>query len=151
MFALGTIPALSPLTMETNNQANPPIILLVEDEESLRRSITFTLLRQGYCIVPYGSVDEALPYIEEITEKGQEIVLIISDLQLPGKNGLELVRRVRTDNPEIPILIITGHGNREVRRELELLGVTQVLDKPFDLEGLVTKVRLMIPKSERSR
>ena len=120
------------------------IILLIEDEETLRRSITFTLMRMGYCVIPMGMVDDGLRWISETNDSDYRILLIITDLQLPGKNGMELVRMARVAVPKVPILIITGHGGREVREELRALGVEDILDKPFDLEQLLTKMRKML-------
>lgn len=137
--------------MEIKNENRLKIILLVEDEETLRRSISFTLVRHGHTVHPCSSVDDAMLFVNGAAALHLEIVLIVTDLQLPGKNGLELIREIRRQEKEIPVLVITGHGSREVRKELELLGVTQVLDKPFDLEELVMKVRSMIDMRERSR
>jgi DNA-binding response OmpR family regulator len=130
--------------MKNCTDTKQPIILLIEDEENLRRSITFTLLRQGYCVVPYDRVEEGLRIIGEYITQPHSIRLVITDLQLPGKNGMDLIRMVKTTASNIPILVITGHANQETRNELSRLGVSDILDKPFNLDELVTMVRKVL-------
>jgi DNA-binding response OmpR family regulator len=130
--------------MKENFETSLSIILLVEDEESLRRSITFTMMRLGYRVIALGSIEDALGLLKDYNNRDEQIILIITDLQFPGKSGLELVRRAKTSRENIPILVITGHNSREIRAELDRFGVVDVLDKPFDLDELVTKVQTIL-------
>jgi DNA-binding response OmpR family regulator len=134
--------------MHHNTKKELPIILLVEDEEPLRRSITFCMMRLGYQVISYGSIDDALNLLHTCESKKISIVLIITDLQLPGRSGLELVRMACKLLKDIPMLVITGHKSREVSLELSHLGVMGILDKPFNLDELVTTVQNILTKGD---
>jgi DNA-binding response OmpR family regulator len=124
----------------TPDKNKKSIILLFEDEEDLRRSISFTLMRSGFDVKAYEYFDDVIKIIKDFDSSFTNVSLIITDLELQGKSGLELVRMVSRDGSHIPILIITGHGNREVRKELMRLGITEILDKPFSVEELINTV-----------
>lgn len=132
--------------MKTEICKEKSIILLVEDEELLRRSISFTMMRLGYSVIAFSTVDQALDHIRLHDTQADKLILIITDLHLPGKSGFDLIRNIATLNKKIPILAITGQKSREIRNQLKSLGVEEILEKPFDLDELVTKVGSILMK-----
>ena len=70
--------------------------------------------------------------------------LIIVDLSMPGFDGLELIRGVRYLNPDVPIILATGYGTAEARREAARLRVDQFLDKPFNVVDMLAMVRHLL-------
>lgn len=127
---------------EENN--NNKLVLLFEDEEALRRSISFTLKRLGFMVVTCETVEGIVNTINSTVATGQQVVLVITDLQRPGSNGYELIKNVMRIDNSIPILAIIGHCSREVRSELTGLGVYSVLEKPFCVQELIENIQLLI-------
>jgi DNA-binding response OmpR family regulator len=117
-----------------------PFILLVEDDEHLCRSLSFTLRRSGHAVETALSGTEGLRKAREAHERGARFALLITDIQLPGIDGVELIAAVKAFRPDIPVLVITGLSSRELREKLAALGVSRVLSKPFGTEELAAVV-----------
>jgi FixJ family two-component response regulator len=133
----------------THDTTDNKTILLFEEEEQLRRSISFTLKCRGYNVAAYGEIGNLLGIIENKVKSHENVVLVITDLQLPGRSAYYILKTLYLADYRIPILVITGHGNREVRTELAKLGITDIIDSPFSVEELVTKVELIIKNFQR--
>jgi DNA-binding NtrC family response regulator len=108
-------------------------ILLVEDEVELMRSITITLRRSGYEVVTVSQGNKAL----ELATAGLRFDLVITDLQLPGLSGFELVNAVLTQCPGTAVGVISAYGNDRVFAELRERGCAFCLDKPFTIGDLM--------------
>ncbi len=116
-------------------------ILLIDDEELIRKSVSLILIKQGYEVDSCSSGEEALERIEV-----NRYDLIISDMRMPGLNGVETIKRIRDILKEkqtaaIPEIIITGYAEEELAREIEELGVADYIYKPFDLNQLLSSVK----------
>jgi len=114
-------------------------LLLVDDEPMVREVAAQILRQQGYTVLEAASAVEAL----QLARESAPIHLLITDLSMPGVDGLELARQFRTMHPETPMLMVSG--------SLPLLGArTQGLDqfefleKPFAFNELVDKVRTIL-------
>ncbi len=110
-------------------------VLVVEDNDSVRRVIIKTLERAGLVVV---SVIEATAALEVIAER-DDIDLMLTDLGLPGMSGHELVARVRVTHPRLPILIASGYANESAGSD-DLPADIPFIQKPFSVEGLVEAV-----------
>ena len=113
-------------------------ILVVEDDESLRRVTQAQLERAGHAVTAAADATEAL---EILRTKPQDLVL--SDLNLPDLSGLDLLKTVRADFPETAIVIVTAYGTIETAVEAIKLGAYDYLTKPVhpeELRTLVTRV-----------
>ena len=105
-------------------------MLIVDDEELYRKALERILTRVGHNVITARDATEALVAIAE-----HSIDLVLSDIQMPGINGLELVRQIREIDPDLPCIVITGYGSAEQSVEALRAGAFWYLEKPFD-QGL---------------
>lgn len=111
-------------------------ILLIDDEEMILDSLSTILTREGYVVHCAKSGNEALDVI-----KREHYDLVITDIRLPGMNGLEVVEHVKSRLPDQRIMIITGYGSLETAVKAQHRGVCDYLIKPIDVKGLKTSIR----------
>ena len=119
-----------------------PRILLVEDEENLRSSLSLNLELEGYDVV-------ALPDGHSLLEvlDGQHIDLLILDVMLPDIDGFTLCQQVRISHHRMPILMLTAKGNSEDRITGLKKGADDYLTKPFHLEELLLRIQNLLKRS----
>ena len=108
-------------------------ILIVEDEEKLRRVIQLQLSAAGYEVDQAGSAEEGLRLADRAD-------LILTDLRLPGIDGLEFIRRLRAQNSRTPIIVMTAFGTVENAVEAMKLGAVDFLPKPFSMDHLMAVI-----------
>lgn len=118
--------------------ANGECILLVDDELAVRK-VAETLLRRMNC-TPLLAVDGNDGLIK-LMAHGNAIKAVITDLQMPQMGGLKFIRALRQIMPDVPVIVASGHMDDTSLSDLELLGVTQRLDKPFTGIQLVEKLK----------
>jgi DNA-binding response OmpR family regulator len=123
---------------------NEPMILLAEDEEMIRHSLILGLRRAGFRV--QGFANGLLAY-----EAFQEGVtsLVITDIQMPLLDGLELVRRVLASKPELPILVMTGFGEESLSKTFEKHENCHLISKPFRMDVFLRKVAEVLDESPR--
>ena len=109
-------------------------ILIVEDEEKLRRVIQLHLESAGFEIDTAGSVEQAMPLVSLAN-------LIITDLRLPGIDGLQFIQQLQSRGVQTSVIVITAHGSVETAVEAMKLGASDFLQKPFSLDHLTTVVQ----------
>lgn len=120
--------------MSGNRDTKP--ILLVEDEAVMRESVRDWLADVGYQVATADNGEEALKTIAD-----REFGLLILDLKLPGKDGLDVLREARERQPRIKGIIITAYPSVETAVEAMKRGATDYLPKPFDLNYLEEVIR----------
>ena len=108
-------------------------ILVVEDEEKLRRVVELQLQSSGYEVDQTGSAEEALKLADRAD-------LILTDLRLPGMDGLELLSVLRRQDSRIPVVVMTAFGTVESAVQAMKAGAIDFLMKPFSLDHLVAVV-----------
>lgn len=120
-----------------------PSILLVDDEEPIRKLMRVVLADTGFHILQAGSSDEALGVLEV---HGSDVHLVVTDIQMPpGMDGLSLVEAVRRRYPNLPVLFISGYSHFYSRlSEILDQGRTWFLQKPFSPYQLVEAVKQAI-------
>ena len=106
-------------------------ILAVDDEPSMRRLLEISLRQAGYEPISAGDGREALQII-----KSQQVDLVVSDLHMPGMNGLDLLKTIRADNEALPFIMVTAQGEIKTAVEAMKLGAADYILRPFDLETL---------------
>jgi CheY-like chemotaxis protein len=111
-------------------------ILIVEDETATAWAVAESLRDDGHRTTSVVSAEEALESLE-----AQEIDLVITDVRLPGMNGIRLARRLRSARQPLPIIVLTAYGTRQAIDELESCGVHAVFSKPFRVDQLRRTVR----------
>ncbi|HZL08438.1 MAG TPA: response regulator [Prolixibacteraceae bacterium] len=116
-------------------------ILIVDDSESIREVLAYSLENAGYQVLVACDGMDALKYFD-----GRTIDLLLTDYHMPNLNGLELVVKVRqTENYKyIPILVLTTENQIEMIREARDSGATGWLLKPFNTEKLLRTLRKVI-------
>lgn len=128
------------MNTQKQNSTTRKSILIVDDEINLLRSMEFTLKRVGYKITTATNGKEAFDLIVELERKKKSFDLIITDMQLPGLTGKQLIDELNFVKINVPILVITGHGDKNMVVELLNKGCQGYLDKPFNSDELVKRV-----------
>jgi two-component system response regulator HydG len=106
-------------------------ILVIDDEESMRDSCLQTLSRKGYKVQ---TAEDGLQGLEMLKKKSFD--LIILDLKMPGLSGMEVLKIIKQDNPDIFVIVITGHATIESAVEAMKQGAFDFIPKPFTPESL---------------
>jgi PAS domain S-box-containing protein len=127
--------------------AAPGLVLLVEDEDPVRKVCRRALERAGHLVREARSMDEAVALIEE---EGGAADLLVTDAVIPGGSGLSLMETLRARRPGVPILLMSGYTGKEVDRSAFGGGVG-FLAKPFPLERLVERADELIRESRARR
>ncbi len=126
-------------------------ILVVDNEIHLRSSIKLLLRSRGYEVSDAENGKVALEKILVATMCNTAFDLLILDIQMPKMNGLELIDELRNRHIEIPVLIITGYGDRGLLMELMRRGCNQYLDKPFNEKVMLLKVTMILGEKENAQ
>jgi len=116
-------------------------VLLAEDDDEMRRLIAETLRKDGYQVMEAPNGKDLMSVVEELqNSEGRSTVadVIISDIRMPGMDGLEVLKEFRRRDLTMPFILITAFGDEETHRRAEELGATAIFDKPFDLDDLMT-------------
>lgn len=107
-------------------------ILVVEDDESLRRVTQFQLEQAGYQVLTASDGSKALALLEKAPQD-----LVITDLMMPGISGLELLKRIRADYPETIVILVTAFGSVESAVEAMKIGAYDFITKPINPDALI--------------
>ncbi|MFH1282966.1 MAG: response regulator [bacterium] len=111
-------------------------ILLIDDEESVRELIPNIFPKEEYNIA---AVKDGVTGIDMLKSNNFQVALV--DIKMPGKNGIEVLKQLKADNPEIEVLIITGHGSMEETIQAMKHDASDFILKPFDNEELFLSVK----------
>lgn len=107
---------------------NPPRILLIDDEAIALANLTHVLEREGYAVTACKDGEAGLAALA----KG-DYDLVLTDLKMPGLDGMEVLRRMRVEHPDVPVIMITGHASLDSAVEAMKAGAYHYLAKPFRL------------------
>ncbi len=110
-------------------------VLMVDDEEQFRSTTSKILTRKGYATTMAGSGEEAI----EILKKSPQDVVIL-DIKMPGMDGHQTLVEIRKMSPDLPVIMLTGHGAMESARESLKWGAYDYLSKPCDIDLLAAKI-----------
>jgi FixJ family two-component response regulator len=112
------------------------VVVAVDDDFRVRESIQSLVESAGYAPQLFSSGEEFL-------RSGALAVAacVITDLRMPGMDGIELQRRIRSERPTLPVIFISAHENAETRRIALNEGAVSFLYKPFDAADLLEKIR----------
>jgi DNA-binding NtrC family response regulator len=112
-----------------------PRILVVDDEHALRLTIAANLELEGFDVVEADGAAQALERIEE-----GSFDLVLSDVRMPGMNGVDLFRAIRARRPDLPVILMTAFALEGLVQEALREGVFTLLPKPFAIEHLVAAI-----------
>jgi len=113
-------------------------ILIVDDEPGIRRSLGESLAEEGYGVLKAERGEQALDLLQQAD--GEGIHLMLLDVWLPGLDGLETLKQAKVFRPELPVIMISGHGNIDTAMQATKLGAFDFLEKPVDLDRLLLVV-----------
>jgi len=125
----------------------PPHIVVIEDDESNRRTLTLALGRAGYLVSTFAEAQPALDFLRQ----HRDVALIITDLKLPGIDGFGVLQAGRAIDPDVGLLMITGHGSVEAAVEAMKRGADDFLTKPVDLSELRQRTAAILEKRHLAR
>ncbi len=123
-------------------------LLLAEDEESVRQATARVLEGLGYKVLAAADGVEALRILDG--EAGRGVRLLLSDIVMPGMNGVELARKVSTMRPEVRRLLMSGYAERSLMEEGTLPPGTAFIQKPFAYPALARRIREILDTSTAS-
>ncbi|HPQ40365.1 MAG TPA: response regulator, partial [bacterium] len=103
-------------------------VLIVDDEANMRRILEATLGREGYRAVTAENGTEALAILKQ-----QPVHIVLTDLKMPGIDGMTLLRECTAEYPDIPLIMLTAHGTVETAVEAMKIGAFDYVTKPFDI------------------
>jgi two-component system response regulator FixJ len=111
-------------------------IFVIDDDPAMRDSLDFLLDVNGFAATTYETATEFLDHFVD-----GAVDCIISDIRMPGMTGLELVRKLRSNNAACPVILMTGHGDVALAVEAMKAGAADFIEKPFDDEVLLRAIR----------
>jgi putative two-component system response regulator len=113
----------------------PPKILIVDDEENVRLLISRIVAGEGYACEIAASADEALAKLA-----GDDYSLLVSDINMPGQDGIALLRNVRQNYPDLAVIMVTAVDNRLTAKETLAMGAYGYVIKPFERNALIINI-----------
>jgi len=114
-------------------------ILVVDDEKAIQEILAFTLTAEGYDVATVGSGEEALTRVEQ-----QDFDVILTDIVMPGVDGLEVLERSRLLNPRASVIVMTAYAALETAISALRGGACDFLEKPFEIDDLKQRVRRLL-------
>jgi two-component system, LuxR family, response regulator FixJ len=118
---------------------------VIDDDEAVRESIDFLLRSAKLTVKTYESASAFLAVAPTINSG-----CVITDVRMPGISGIDLLRRLKEMQIELPVIVITGHGDVPLAVEAMKFGAVDFLEKPFEDDVLLASVRTALNRSEAS-
>ncbi len=110
-------------------------VYVIDDDQAMRDSLDFLLGSAGFEVALFESAER---FIEELPSLG--FGCVVSDVRMPGVDGIELLKHLKTQRSPLPIIVMTGHGDIPLAVEAMKLGALDFLEKPFDDERLIIMI-----------
>lgn len=133
-------PANTTMALGSHSQAAEdsvqPTVMIVEDDAATRRLYRFLLANSGYSVV---EAEDGVMALERLA--ATPCALVITDMNMPRMNGMDLSRAIRQRDPHIHIIMVTAFGTPDTEKQAFKAGVNDYLTKPFDFEELEERVR----------
>jgi len=117
-------------------------VVAVDDDFRVRESIESLVESAGYAPLMFSSAEE---FLQSGTLVGARC--LITDVRMPGINGIELQRRIRIERPDLPVIFISAHNDDETRQRAFDEGAASFLYKPFDAGELLEAIRVALANS----
>jgi len=114
-------------------------LLIVDDQQGIRLLLNEVFKREGYTTFLAANGIEALDITERVKPDG-----VLLDMKIPGMDGIEILKRIKTRTPEVPVLMMTAYGELDLIKEAMDLGASHYFTKPFDIYELRDAVNEML-------
>jgi PAS domain S-box-containing protein len=131
--------AIAPIAVKSSDfPGGSESLLVVDDEAPLRLLLEAALTRKGYRVI---SAADGLEAIDHLATRHRELDAVLLDLNMPGANGVEVLRVIRATRPDLKVLVLTGHLTPDARTQFEQLGQKHFVRKPYTLDELGRHLR----------
>jgi two-component system response regulator FixJ len=120
-----------------------PIVHVIDDDDAARESLAFLLQSAELEVQTYDSATAFLT-----GKQGLSSGCVITDVRMPDVSGIDLLRRLREGGSDIPVIVITGHGDIPLAVEAMKLGAAEFFEKPYDDDALLEAVRVALDRKE---
>ncbi|MDA8215879.1 MAG: endopeptidase La [Nitrospiraceae bacterium] len=137
---------LEHLAVKVLRAARKPQILVVDDEEIARKNLTHILTKENYAVAIASDGEEASKELE-----ASEFDVVITDLKMPGMDGMEILEKIRTRHPDTKVIMITGYATVPSAVEAMQKGAFHYISKPFKLDEVRSTVRNALEKKLQTR
>jgi len=117
------------------------IIFIIDDDDAVRQSLQFLLKTAGLKAQTFESPRAFFEVLPQITSG-----CVITDVRMPDITGIDLLKKVKQVNPDLPVIVITGHGDIALAVEAMKIGAMDFLEKPFDDDHLLAAVRTALDR-----
>ena len=124
------------------NSVMAPTVWIVDDDQSIRWVLEKAMTRAGIATSSFANADEALA-------SGQLPAAVLSDIRMPGTDGLDFLDALREQEPELPVIIMTAHSDLDSAVASYHRGAFEYLPKPFDIDEAVAVVQRAVARAER--
>jgi two-component system response regulator FixJ len=121
------------------------IVHLIDDDEAVRQSLAFLLATAGHAVRVYDSAESFL-----LAPPAGAVGCIVSDVRMPGMDGLALLKRLKEIGVHLPVVIMTGHADIPMAVEAMKAGAVDFIEKPFDDEVLLSAIRIALGRLGQS-
>ena len=118
-------------------------VYVIDDDEAMRDSLNFLLDAANYEVTLF---DSAVKFLDALPSL--EFGCVVSDVRMPGLDGIELLKRMKAGHSAFPIVIMTGHGDVPLAVEAMKLGAVDFLEKPFEDDRLIGMIEMAIHEAE---
>ena len=124
--------------------SDTPVVYLIDDDETIRDSLSFLLETTGVTVKAFASARDFLAAADEC-----EAGCVISDVRMPGMSGTELLAALGQMEFALPVIVITGHGDVPLAVEAMKLGAFDFIEKPFDDDTIIAAMNTALREGER--
>ncbi len=116
-------------------------IMVIDDSPTIRISVELALKQLGFMIKQAENGQDALDKISSIKSSGDEVVLCLSDINMPILNGIEFISEFRKDDKFTPVIVLTTEAEKEIIQKGRDVGASGWIIKPFQVDDLISVVK----------
>ncbi len=117
--------------------SNKQTILIVDDEQSIRKLLTARFEREDFQVFAAENAEDALVQLKT----RPEISVVVTDIKMPGKSGIELLKEIKSQSNSPKVIVMTGNGEKSTAIEALRLGASEYIEKPFEMEEMTHSVK----------
>jgi two-component system, LuxR family, response regulator FixJ len=121
----------------------PNKVYVIDDDEAMRDSLLFLLDAAGFEVTLFAAAQQFLDALPALS-----LGCVVSDVRMPGIDGIELLKRMKAAHSAFPIVVMTGHGDVPLAVEAMKLGAVDFLEKPFEDDRLIAMIEAAIREAE---
>jgi UDP-3-O-acyl N-acetylglucosamine deacetylase len=127
----------------SQNGSSEQLVLVVDDEASIRRSLEGVLKDEGFSVLLAEDGESAIRILMNTRP-----ALVLLDIWMPGMDGLETLRKIKELHPELPVVMISGHATISTAVAATRLGASDFIEKPLDLSGTIQVIRRVVSNND---